>query len=144
MGRHQPARLRSVRNDEGLDFEGGTKLVFEHGPERGKPALNDYVSKVGTCTAENTVISVELPIGEPESVVSARIEPAAIVFLRLVTQDCRGSAKVVGNAVNKLKQIVSTSVKDRISFFESVIERPKVFDSCPIEARCWRFGSEGA
>src|SRR4029453_5049451 len=102
------------------------------------------VSKVGMCTAENTVISVELPIGEPESVVSARVEPAAIVFLRPVTQDCRGSAKVGGNAVNKLKQIVSTSVKDRIAFFESVIERPKVFDSCPIEARCWRFGSEGA
>src|SRR4029453_11113731 len=100
------------------------------------------VSKVGMCTAENTVISVELPIGEPESVVSARIEPAAIVFLRPVSQDCRGSAKVVGNAVNKLKQIVSTSVKDRIAFFESIIERAKIFDSCPIEARCWVFGPD--
>ena len=80
--------------------------------------MNDYVPKVGPCTAENTVISVELPIGEPESVVSPRIEPAAIVFLRAVSQDCRGSAKVIGNAVNKLKQIVGTSIEDRIAFFE--------------------------
>src|SRR4029453_13189530 len=142
MGRHQPARLRSVRNDERLDFEGGTKLVFEHGPKRGKPALNDYVSKGSAFTAQNPEISVELPIGEPKSVVSARIEPAAIVFLRPVSQDCRGSAKVVGNAVNKLNKIVSQSVKDRIAFFESIIERAKIFDSCPIEARCWVFGPD--
>jgi hypothetical protein len=77
--------------------------------------LGDYALKISMRAAQHAVIAVELSIREPESVISARVEPTSIILLGAVTQDCRGSAKIVGNAVDELKQIVGTGVEDRIS-----------------------------
>ena len=84
-----------------------------------EPALGDHVLEVGARRREDAVIAVELPIGEPEAVVGARVEPAAIVLLGTVTQDRRGGADIVGDAVDELEQIVAAGVEDRVAFLQA-------------------------
>ena len=96
---------------ERLDVQRRAKLVLELRPKLGQSALGDHVLEVGARRGEDAVIAVELPIGEPEAVVGARVEPAEIVILGTLSQDRRGRADIVGDTVDELQQIVAARVE---------------------------------
>ena len=124
MRRHQPAGLRAVGDDERLDVERCAQLILQLRPKLSEPALGDHLLEVGARRREDAVIAVELPIGEPEAVVGARVEPAEIVLLRAVAQDRRSGADIVGDAVDELEQIVGPGIEHRFAFFQPLVERP--------------------
>jgi len=73
----------------GVGFNDGAHGARTNRPKLGEPALGDHVLEVGARSRDDAVIAVELPIGELEAVVGARVEPAAIVLLGTVTQDSK-------------------------------------------------------
>ena len=115
MRRHQPAGLCAIRDDRRLDLERGAQLLLELVPQRAEAALLDDVGEVDAGRGENAVIGVELAVSEPEAVVGAGVEPAAVIVLGPFAQDRRGGADILGDAIDELEQVVGAGVEHRIA-----------------------------
>ena len=92
MRRHDPTGLLAIGDDERLDAQGGAQLLDRLDPDRRQAALGNHVFEIGTGCRQDAVIAIELTVGEPEAVVGARVEPAAIVVFRTLAKDRRGVA----------------------------------------------------
>src|SRR5690606_21741336 len=91
-------------------------------PERPQVALLDHLAKVGVGGLEQAVVTVELAVGEPEAVIGAEVEPAAVVVFRPLAQDRRGGAEIARNAVEELHEVVGAAVEDRLAALKTGVE----------------------
>ncbi len=66
---------------------------------------------------QQAIIGIKLTIGEPETVIRPRVEPAGVVILRTVLEDGRGGTEVAGDTIDKLDQIIGAGIEGRLAVF---------------------------
>src|SRR5690606_30969840 len=122
MGRHNPTGLAAVGDDEGRDVQGRAELLLGIVPQRVERTLGNHIAEISTRSVQQAVITIELAIGEPEAVIGAEVEPAAIMVLRPLPQDRGGGANVASNAVQELHEVVGAGVEHGIATLQAGIE----------------------
>ena len=142
MRRHDPAVFPAVRDDARLDAQRGAKLADRRRPQRLDAARPDDSLEIRARRRKNAVLGVELAVGEPETVVRAGIEPAVVVEFRTLAQDRRGGAKVVGQTVEQLDQVVRATVEDRVACLQRGVELAQVRHRRAVVVRRRRLGQQ--
>lgn len=117
MRRREPCIRTTVGNDERLHVERGTHLLFHLVPHTVEVLLGQNAAEIRMCGAQQAVIGIELTIGEPETVICTRIEPAGVVILGTVLEDGRSRTEVACDTVDKLDQIVGAGIEGSLTVF---------------------------
>lgn len=143
MRGHDPAAFLTVGNDRRLDAKGRTGLRQRVVPQVGQVALADDLREVRSGGGKHAVISVELAISEPETVVGAGVEPAAIIIFRTLAQNCRGGTDIAGDAVDELDEVVGTGIEDGLAGGQFAIKGLEAADRGAVIAGRRRLRTEG-
>lgn len=144
MGRCEPCILTTIGNDGWLHIQCRAQLLLHCIPQTIEMFLSQNGFKVGMRCADQTVISVELTIGEPEPVVGPCVKPACMIIIRAVFQNGRCRTEIAGNTIYILDQIVCAGIESCLAFFKTRIESTQLFNSGTIIARCRRFRAKRA
>lgn len=91
---------------------------------------------------QHAVITIELAIGEPETVVGASVEPAAIIVFRTLAQNGRCRTDIAGNAVDELDEVIGAGIEDGLAGGEFTVKCLEAADGGAIVARCRCFGAK--
>src|SRR5690606_18159902 len=142
MGRHNPTGLAAIGDDEGRDVQGRAELLLGIVPQRVERTLGNHVTEISASSVQQAVITIELAIGEPEAVIGAEVEPAAIMVFGPLAQDRGGGANVASDAIQELHQVVGAGVEYGIATLQAGIEVAQRLARCAIERRRRRFGAK--
>lgn len=85
----EPRIRAAVGNDERLHVECGAHLLFHLVPHTVEVLFGKNATEIRMCCAQQAVIGIELAVGEPETVIRTRIEPASMIVLGAVLEDGR-------------------------------------------------------
>ncbi len=92
---------------------------------------------------QDRVVGIKLPVGEPEAVIGACIEPAAMMVLRAVRENIGGATEIVGDAVDELDQVVGAAIeRSALQVARSVLNLRRLSRARAIIARRRRLRAE--
>jgi hypothetical protein len=127
---------------ERLDVQRGRSccsVCCQSGP---MPRALITASKSAPAAMQDAVVAVELAVGEPEPIVGARVEPAAIVAFWTARAGSPRSSRCRWRCGRRTGSDCRRGRRRRLAGFEPVVERAQVTDRRAIEARRRRLRAE--
>ena len=87
--RWRKPRIRaSIGNDKWLHIERRAQLPLHFVPHTIKMFLSQNTAEIRMGSTQQTVIGIELAIGEPEAIIGTRIEPTGMIVFGTILEDC--------------------------------------------------------